>query len=126
MAKILVIDDDKDILEIVTYLAAQDGHDVVKAANGREGFDRALAELPNLIILDIMMPEMDGYTVNMKLLAHVSTQSIPVIILTAKGGKMREAFLPAPNVRAYMEKPFEPEDLLGQMRAVLAEKSRLS
>ncbi len=124
MAKILVIDDDKDIVEIVTYIGAQDGHDVLKAGNGREGFDRASKDAPDLIVLDVMMPEMDGYTLNTKLLATPSTQQIPVIVLTAKGGKMREAFLPATNVRAYMEKPFEPEDLLAQIRTVLAEKNK--
>src|SRR5258708_20009606 len=112
MAKILVIDDDKDIVEIVKYIAAQDGHEVTQASNGRQGFESALSNRPSLIILDIMMPEMDGYTLNTKLLATPSTQAIPVIVLTAKGGKMREAFLPAANVPAYITKPFQPDDLL--------------
>ncbi len=123
MARILVIDDDKDICEVVRYIVAQDSHDVLQATNGQEGLKVASEKCPDLIILDIMMPEMDGYTLNTKLLANPSTQSIPVIVLTAKGGQMRETFLPAPNVRAYMEKPFEPEDLLAQIRAVLTKKN---
>jgi len=123
MARILVVDDDKDIIEVVKYVALKDGHLVLEAANGREGLERATTQQPDVIILDIMMPEMDGYTLNNRLLSDPATQNIPVIILTAKG-RMREAFLPATNVRAYMDKPFEPTALQEQIQTVLAEKTR--
>jgi two-component system, OmpR family, alkaline phosphatase synthesis response regulator PhoP len=123
MARILVVDDDKDIIEVIKYVAAQNGHVVLEASNGREGLERATTQQPDLIILDIMMPEMDGFTLNNRLLTEQTTQKIPVIILTAKG-RMREAFLAATNVRAYMDKPFEPTALLEQIQTVLAEKAR--
>jgi DNA-binding response OmpR family regulator len=122
MARILVVDDDKDIFEVVQYIAAQDGHEVYRAANGREGLERAGRDHPDLIILDIMMPEMDGLTLNTQLTAQAATKDIPVIILTAKG-RMRESFLSAPNVQRYMDKPFEPTALQDEIRAVLAKKN---
>jgi two-component system alkaline phosphatase synthesis response regulator PhoP len=122
MARILVVDDDKDIVEIVKYTAAQDGHEVFEALNGKEGLKRATAEHPDLIILDIMMPEMDGYTLNTLLAAQPATKDIPVIILTAKG-QMRDSFVSAPNVQSYMDKPFEPSSLQEEIRSILAKKN---
>ena len=121
MARILVVDDDKDIFEVVKYIAMKEGHDVVQAVNGRAGLESATASQPDLIILDIMMPEMDGYTLNTLLAASPATKDIPVIILTAKGG-MREMFVASPNVQSYMDKPFEPSVLQEEIRSVLAKK----
>src|SRR5690349_12963915 len=119
MAKILAVDDDKDIIEVVRHIAKQGGHELIQASNGTEGLQRAIADRPDLIILDIMMPEMDGYTLNTHLLANPATQNIPVIVLTAKG-RMRDVFSSAPNVRSYMDKPFEPTELQEQIQNVLA------
>ena len=104
------------------YTVAEDGHEVLQASNGREGLERATRERPDLIILDIMMPEMDGFTMNTHLTAQAATKDIPVIILTAKG-QMRDTFVSAPNVQSYMNKPFEPTALQDAIRAVLAKKS---
>jgi DNA-binding response OmpR family regulator len=122
MARILVVDDDKDIFEVIQYIAMQDGHEVFRAANGREGLERAVRDRPDVIILDIMMPEMDGFTMNTQLTSQAATKDIPVIILTAKG-RMRDTFVSAPNVQSYMEKPFEPTALQDEIRAVLAKKN---
>ncbi len=125
MARILVIDDDKDIFEIVRYAVAQGGHEVLEARNGKEGLERATAERPDLIILDIMMPEMDGLTVNRHLAAGSATKNIPVIILTAKG-RMREMFASSPNVQFYMDKPFEPSALQEEIQTILTNKTQKS
>jgi two-component system alkaline phosphatase synthesis response regulator PhoP len=121
MARILVVDDDKNVFEIIRYTMEQEGHTVQMAANGKEGLARAAADRPDLIILDIMMPEMDGYTLNTLLAAQPGTKNIPVIVLTAKG-QMRDTFVSAPNVQSYMDKPFEPSALQEQIRIVLAKK----
>jgi len=66
---------------------------------------------PDLIILDVMMPIMDGYTLNGLLQREDMTRSIPILVLTAKGQKMRDLFEMAPNVAAYVQKPFDPKML---------------
>ncbi|MFN0118694.1 MAG: response regulator [Elusimicrobiota bacterium] len=110
MAKILVVDDEKDVVELLKFLLEKDGYQVITAYNGREGLDLARAELPNLILLDVMMPEMDGYTVQTQLLASPKTKDIPIIILTAKG-QLRDVFAMSANVKALLEKPFDPKTL---------------
>jgi len=119
MARVLVVDDERDVVELVKFLLERDGHKVIEAFNGREALERAYAELPDLIILDIMMPEMDGYTVNARLTETESTKHIPVIILTAKG-QMRDVFEMASNVAFYMEKPFDPKHLREKIQEVLS------
>src|ERR1017187_8396174 len=96
MARVLVVDDGRGVVELVKFLLERDGHQVIEAFNGREALEKAYAELPDLIILDIMMPEMDGCTVNARLTETESTKRIPVIILTAKG-QMRDVFEMASN-----------------------------
>jgi two-component system alkaline phosphatase synthesis response regulator PhoP len=122
MARVLVVDDEKDVVELVKFLLERDGHQVLEAFNGREALERAYAEHPDLIILDIMMPEMDGYTVNARLTENDATRRIPVIILTAKG-QMRDVFEMASNVAFYMEKPFDPKHLREKIQEVLAKVS---
>lgn len=122
MARVLVVDDERDVVELVKFLLERDGHKVTEAFNGREALEKAFAELPDLIILDIMMPEMDGYTVNARLTENESTRKIPVIILTAKG-QMRDVFEMASNVAFYMEKPFDPKYLREKIQEVLNKAS---
>jgi two-component system alkaline phosphatase synthesis response regulator PhoP len=118
MARVLVVDDERDVVELVKFLLERDGHQVIEAYNGREALEKAFAEKPDMIILDIMMPEMDGYTVNARLTENEGTRKIPVIILTAKG-QMRDVFEMASNVAFYMEKPFDPKHLREKIQEVL-------
>ncbi len=122
MAKVLVVDDERDVVELIKFLLERDNHRVVEAFNGREALEKAFAELPDLIVLDIMMPEMDGYTVNARLTENEATRRIPVIILTAKG-QMRDVFEMASNVAFYMEKPFDPKHLREKIHEVLSRAS---
>src|SRR5262245_50758304 len=107
MAHVLVVDDERDVVELVKFMLEKDGHRVNGVYNGQEALDWMETNKPELIILDIMMPGVDGYTVNTRLQANDATRQIPVIILTAKG-QMRDLFEMAPNVAAYIEKPFNP------------------
>src|SRR3990167_8784121 len=116
MAKVMVVDDENDVVEL---MLEKDGHQVVTASNGQEALDKVEATMPELIILDIMMPEMDGYTVNTRLQEKDETRTIPVIILTAKG-QMKDLFELGSNVVAFMEKPFDPRGLRDKIREILA------
>jgi two-component system, OmpR family, alkaline phosphatase synthesis response regulator PhoP len=110
MAQILVVDDEKDVIELLRFVLEKDGHKVFAAEDGSEGYAAAVAKVPDLIILDIMMPGMDGYTLATKLKSDQATRKIPIVILTAKG-QMKEVFQAEENVRAYVEKPFDPKEL---------------
>lgn len=118
MAKIVVADDEKDVLELLQFILERDGHQVFTAENGKDSLALIKEELPDLVILDVMMPGMDGYTVNTKMLENEKTKKIPVIILTAKA-KVKELFQMAANIEEYIEKPFEADYLKQKIRDVL-------
>jgi two-component system alkaline phosphatase synthesis response regulator PhoP len=115
VAKILVVDDEKDVVELLKFLLEKDGYNVITAFNGREALATAKQEIPDLMLLDVMMPEMDGYTVQTQLLEDPKTKAIPVIILTAKG-QLRDVFALSANVKAYIEKPFDPKTLRAKIQ----------
>ena len=115
MAKIMVVDDERDVVELLTFVLQKDGNEIIPVYNGREALEitgilpsQNKQTAPDLIILDIMMPDIDGYTVQSKLMENENTRSIPIVILTAKG-QMKDLFSVASNVVAYIEKPFDPE-----------------
>ncbi|OGR82265.1 MAG: hypothetical protein A2902_00205 [Elusimicrobia bacterium RIFCSPLOWO2_01_FULL_64_13] len=118
MPKVMVVDDENDVVELIKFMLEKDGHEVVTASNGIQALEKVAAANPDLIILDIMMPEMDGYTVNTHLLEKDDTRNIPVIILTAKG-QMRDLFALGSNIVAFMEKPFDPKGLRDKIRDLL-------
>jgi two-component system alkaline phosphatase synthesis response regulator PhoP len=124
MARILVVDDERDVATMLKFMLEKDGHVVEAAHDGRQ----ALAALgvepadagkpaPDLVILDVMMPELDGYAVCARMFQEPRTKLVPVLMLTAKGG-MRELHSVTPNVAAHIDKPFDPRalrDLVGEM-----------
>ncbi len=122
MSRVLVVDDDKDVVDLVRFLLEKDGHEVFEANDGLQGIAAAEQEHPDLIILDVMMPEKDGYAVSKHLLTQPTTQEIPIIILTAKG-HMREVFEPTANVRGYMEKPFDSKAFRQTVLDILSRKN---
>ena len=81
--KILIVDDDPDFLHLLAFDLKKNGYEVVSANNGEEGLERALKELPNLIVLDIKMPKMDGYTFVRRLKKDDETKRIPLVVLTS-------------------------------------------
>ena len=117
--KILLVDDEPSIVKIVQKRLERHHYQVTTAADGLEGLERALADRPDLIITDIMMPTMDGYTFLKKLRAKPQLASIPVIILTAKD-KMQDLFL-FEGIQAcdYIVKPFESDVLLEKIVQLL-------
>ncbi|CAN5798669.1 MAG: GGDEF domain-containing response regulator [Acidimicrobiia bacterium] len=117
--RILVVDDDPDILQVVKINLELEGYDVDTAADGREAVDKALVDAPELILLDIMMPRMDGLTALRRIRSHGTTGNTSVILLTARG-------LPEDRVRGlelgaddYITKPFDISELVARVKAVL-------
>lgn len=117
-----MVDDEKDVVELLKFLLEKDGHLVTTAYNGREALESIAKEKPELVLLDVMMPEMDGYTVQTQLLNSSDTKNIPLIVLTAKG-QLKDVFAMSSNVKAYMEKPFDPKALRAKIKEALAPAS---
>ena len=123
MSKILVVDDDRNIVEMLQFLLKKEGYMVCIARDGKAGLEMAHKEQPDLIILDVMMPEMDGFSVSGVLFKDPVMRRIPILVLTAKGNA-REIFDLVPNVGIYMEKPFESEILLNNVRKLLTPQTK--
>jgi len=120
-AKILVVDDDANVQRLLQYTLKQEGYDVVIAADGAEGFRLWGAEAPDLILLDVMLPKLDGYQVAAKIRSEEGTAShVPIIMLTAE----REVEQKVRGLRAgaddYLIKPFHPAELLARIKSLLA------
>ncbi len=125
MNKILVIDDDDAINELVKVNLELSGYDVLCANDGIKGFALAKQELPDLIILDIMMPDVDGYTVAKRVREYEPTKNIPILMLTALNmleDKVKGFDI---GVDDYLVKPFEMEELLVRVRALLKRTNSL-
>jgi CheY-like chemotaxis protein len=118
--RLLVVDDDEDIRMLARLSLERAGHEVIEAVNGRDGLERARGELPDAILLDVMMPEMDGPTTVRELRAAPETAAIPVILFTAKvQPEDRERFAELP-VSGTIPKPFDPLALPRQLDELLA------
>jgi CheY-like chemotaxis protein len=120
--KVLVVDDDPDIRRIVELsLARVGGLEVVAATSGAEALEVAARERPDVVLLDLSMPEMDGRDALASLRTAPETASIPVVFFTAAGGGAEAAALIALGARGVIEKPFDPMKLASQLRRVLGE-----
>lgn len=121
MAKehVLVVEDEEDILELVRYNLAKEGYRVSVAVSGEEALKKAPVEEPDLIILDLMLPGVDGLEVCRRLKGDPRTQHIPIIMLTAKGEESDIIVGLEMGADDYVTKPFSPKVLLARMRSVL-------
>ena len=118
MAKVLLVDDDRNIVEILKLLLTREGHEVFIAHDGQSGLAMAKAEHPALIVLDVMMPEMDGFSVSGELFKDPEMRKIPILILTAKGNT-QDIFSLVPNVSLCMNKPFDPPDFVANVKKLV-------
>jgi len=117
--KILIVEDDRDIVEMVEYNLKQEGYTAVHAFNGEKGIGLAGKEKPDLIILDLMLPAIDGFEVCKRLKQQPSTSRIPVIILSAKSRETDKVVGLELGADDYITKPFSPRELIARIRAVL-------
>ncbi len=117
--KILVVDDEEDILELVRYNLARDGYRVVCAASGEQALSRAKSEPFDLILLDLMLPGIDGLEVAKRLKSKPDTRHIPIIMLTAKGEEADIVTGLELGADDYVTKPFSPRILIARVKAVI-------
>jgi two-component system, OmpR family, phosphate regulon response regulator PhoB len=111
MAQILVIDDEPDVLLLCRVNLQHAGHRVLEASDGEQGLALATADVPDAIVLDLMLPLMDGYGVLSHLLADERTRDIPVLVLTAKAQREDRVRCWEQGASEYMTKPFSPAAL---------------
>ncbi|RJP26654.1 MAG: response regulator [Actinobacteria bacterium] len=122
-ASALVVDDDRLLLRLIELNLGKTGIDVLLAESGREAIRLALEKKPDIILLDIMMPMMDGYEVMRRLKAAHETRDIPVVMLTAKSNPADQRKCEEMGAVAYITKPFNLERLRGTVRRIIREAS---
>jgi two-component system phosphate regulon response regulator PhoB len=122
MKPVLVVEDEKDIVDLIEYHLKQSGFSVIKALDGPSGLELARKEKPSLIILDLMLPEMDGKDICRALKSNPNTQSIPILMLTAKTEEIDRLIGFELGADDYVTKPFSPRELVLRVKAILRRK----
>ena len=117
--KVLVVDDEENITQILEFSITAEGYEVITASNGEEAIEKARKEQPNLIILDIMIPKVDGYEACRVLKSNPLTKKIPVILLTAKGREIDKRLGFEVGATDYIVKPFSPSKLIDKINEYL-------
>jgi two-component system alkaline phosphatase synthesis response regulator PhoP len=121
--RILVVDDEEDLLELVRYNLTRDGYRVTCVSTGEEAIDQARRELPDLIILDLLLPNVDGLEVCRRLKEDSKTKHVPILMLTAKTEEADVVAGLELGADDYMTKPFSPRVLLARVKAVLRRRT---
>lgn len=122
--KVLVVDDEPDVLALLTLMLKSQGYNVITAIDGQEALEKARKEAPDLILLDVMLPKMDGYKVARMLKFDENFSHIPIILLTAKiQEKDRQTGLEM-GANDYMTKPFDTALLLSKVKETLSKKGK--
>ena len=123
MKVVVCIEDEPEMIMLIKAILNRKGYDVVGANNGREGLETIERVKPDLILLDLMMPGMDGWEVYQKLKASETMQHIPVIVVTAKAQSIDKVLgLHIAKVDDYIAKPFSPQELLNSVDTVLSKQ----
>ena len=122
--RIVVIEDEPDILEVIRHNLTREGFRVSFAADGEEGYQMVVDQRPDLVLLDLMLPGMDGLEVCRRLKEDPATRSVPVVMVTAKGEESDNVLGLGLGADDYVPKPFSPRELLARVRAVLRRTAR--
>ena len=123
-ARVLCIEDEPEISELLRLILSRAGYKVIKAENGPKGLEFLNSETVDLILLDLVMPEMDGWEVYQRLKANERTRDIPVIIVTAKAQRIdRVLGLYIVGADDYITKPFSPKALISSVEEILAKRA---
>jgi two-component system alkaline phosphatase synthesis response regulator PhoP len=122
--KILVVDDEIYIVHILDFSLGVEGYDVMTALDGEQALAKVAQDKPDLIVLDIMMPKLDGYETCKALKSDPETQDIPVILLSAKGRNVDQKVGFEVGADDYITKPFSPRKLVERINSILGQTSR--
>ncbi|MRG77851.1 MAG: response regulator [Methanosarcinaceae archaeon] len=119
---IMIVDDEPDTVDLVKLVLETEGYEILVAYSGSEALEKIKTEKPDMVLLDIMMPGMDGWAVRTKLLEDKETKDIPIVMLTARAQPIDKMIgLHVVGVADYITKPFGRRELVDRVRAVLGE-----
>jgi two-component system response regulator VicR len=125
--RLAYIEDEAEMIDLVRLILGRRGYSVMGANGGREGLELVRKEIPDLVLLDLMMPDMDGWDVYHQIKSDDITCDIPVIVITAKAQNIDKVLgLRIAKVEDYISKPFSPQELLDRVDQVLSRKSKPS
>lgn len=121
LRKVVCVEDEPEMIDLIRLILNRKGFEVVGAAGGKKGLETIREQKPDLVLLDLMMPDMDGWEVYQQLKADGATREIPVIVVTAKAQSIDKVLgLHIAKVDDYISKPFSPQELLTSVENVLA------
>lgn len=122
--RVIYIEDDPEMIDLVKLILSRKGYEVIGAIGGVDGLDLVRQNLPDLVLLDLMMPDMDGWDVYQQMKTEEDTSDIPVIVITAKAQSIDKVLgLHIAKVDDYISKPFSPQELVDSVEKVLAQQS---
>jgi two-component system response regulator VicR len=125
VTRVICIEDEPEMIDLVQLILSRRGFEVTGAMGGREGLETVKREKPDLVLLDLMMPDMDGWEVYQQMKADETMRDIPVIVVTAKAQSIDKVLgLHIAKVDDYITKPFGPQELLNSVEKVLAERAK--
>lgn len=114
-ARLLIIEDNAQNMYMMRFLLEKNGFTVIEAQNGREGIEKALSHKPNAVLLDIQLPEMDGYAVAKELKSHPQIEHIPIIAVTSYAMVGDRERIIAAGATGYIEKPINPDTFVSEL-----------
>lgn len=124
--RVVYIEDEPEMIDLVRLILNRRGYEIIGANGGREGLDMVRQQSPDLVLLDLMMPDMDGWDVYQQMKADERTQNIPVIVVTAKAQSIDKVLgLHIAKVDDYISKPFSPQELVDSIEKVMAKNQQV-
>lgn len=124
--RVIYIEDEQEMVDLVRLILSRKGYEVIGSNGGRDGLEKVRQELPDLVLLDLMMPDMDGWEVYQQMKAGDATRHIPVIVITAKSQNIdRVLGLHIAKVDDYISKPFSPRELTDSVEKVLSKNEEI-
>ena len=125
LKNILCIEDEQEMIDLIRLILGQRGYEVTGAAGGKEGLEKLQENPPDLVLLDLMMPDIDGWEVYQQMKAEEKTKDIPVIVVTAKAQNIDKVLgIHIAKVDDYIAKPFSPQDLLNSVEKILGVREK--